>query len=82
MSENWYALEQHVRERIADAQAVARSQSVARDFAARRRRPKSIGLIQRAGRVLASAVARILDRSRILTNPTEGHEVVLRGKRQ
>jgi len=57
MSENWYALEHHVRERIADAQAIARSQSVARDFTVRQRRPHSIGLIQRAGKVLASAVA-------------------------
>ena len=29
MSDNWHALEQHVRDRIADAQAVAGSQALA-----------------------------------------------------
>ncbi len=69
MSDNWHALEQHVRDRIADAQAVARSQALAGESATRQYHPHSIGLIQRARSALAKAIAGIIERSRTFTNP-------------
>lgn len=69
MSDNWHALEQHVRDRIADAQAVAGSQALAGESSARHRHPHSIGLIQRASSVLAKAIAGVIERSRTSTNP-------------
>jgi hypothetical protein len=69
MSDNWYALEQHVRGRIADAQAVAGSQALAGEPSVRYRHPHSIGLIQRASSVLAKAIAGVIERSRTFTNP-------------
>ena len=69
MSDNWHALEQHVRDRIADAQAVARSQALAGKSSDRRRHPHSLGLIRRASSVLAKAIAGVIERSRTFTNP-------------
>jgi hypothetical protein len=67
MSDNWHALEQHVRDRIADVQAVAGSQALAGESSVRH--PHSIGLIQRASSVLAKAIAGVIERSRTFTNP-------------
>jgi hypothetical protein len=62
MSDNWHALEQQVRDRIAYAQAVARSQALAGESAARPHHPLSLGLIQRARSVLAKAIAGVIER--------------------
>jgi len=62
MSDNWHALEQHVRDRIADAQAFVRSQALAGESAARQYHPHSIGLIHRARSVLAKAIAGVIER--------------------
>lgn len=69
MSDNWHALEQHIRDRIADARAVARSQALAGESAARQHHPHSIGLIQHVRSVLAKTIAGVIERSRTFTNP-------------
>jgi hypothetical protein len=69
MSDNWHALEQHVRDRIADAQAVARSQALAGESSTPHRHSYSIGLIQRASSVLAKVLAWVMERSHLFTEP-------------
>jgi hypothetical protein len=70
MEENWYAVEQQVRDRLNEARAAARTRALIQKLAPPARRPYSIRLavIRLAGRVLAQALALPLKLSRALAN--------------
>ena len=58
MEENWYAVEQQVRDRLNEARAAARTGALNRGLAPSARRPNSVGItiIRLANWVLARAM--------------------------
>jgi len=68
MEENWYAVQQQAHDRITEAQAVARAQSLMREFAPPHRGRYAVGiaLIRLGGWLLASGAALPIDFSRAL----------------
>ena len=70
MEENWYAVEQQVRDRISEARAAARIRTLTRKVAPTARRPNSVGItISRlASWVSARAMQLSLGLSRALGN--------------
>ena len=70
MEENWYAVEQQVRDRISEARAAARIRTLTRKVAPTARRPNSVGItISRlASRVSTRAMQLSLGLSRALAN--------------
>jgi hypothetical protein len=58
MEENWYAVQQHAHDRIAEARAAARSRALARQFARpnRGRYAVGVGLIRLGSWVLLSGM--------------------------
>ena len=70
MEENWYAVEQQVRDRISEARAAARIRTLTRKVAPTARRPNSVGItISRlASWVSARAMQLSLGLSRALAN--------------
>ena len=70
MEENWYAVEQQVRDRLNEARSSARTRTLIQKFAPQARRPYSIRLavIRLASWVLAQALELPPKRSRALAN--------------
>ena len=70
MEENWYAVEQQVRDRLTEARAAARIRTLTQKFAPTARRPNSVGItiIRLVSRVLARATQLPLELSRALAN--------------
>jgi len=68
MEENWYAVRQQAHDRITEARAAARAQTLMRELAPphRGRRAVGIALIRLGGWVLASGVTLPLEFSRAL----------------
>ena len=56
MEENWYAVEQQVRDRLNEARAAARTGALNHGLAPSARRPNSVGIIRLASWVLARAM--------------------------
>lgn len=80
MEENWYAVQQHARDRITEARAVARSQALIRDLAPPHRGRYAVGmaLIRLGGRLLASGAALPIELSRALATFRAGTDRSLR----
>ena len=70
MEENWYAVEQQVRDRLNEARAAARTGALNRGLALSGRRPNSIGItiIRLENWTLARAMQLFLGLSRALAN--------------
>jgi hypothetical protein len=70
MEENWYAVEQQVRDRLREARAAARTRTLIQGLAPSARRPDSITIafIPLAGWALARALGLPLKLSRALAN--------------
>lgn len=70
MEENWYAVEQQVRDRLSEARAAARIRALTQKLAPTARRPNSVGItiIRLANWVLARAMQLPLELSRALAN--------------
>ena len=70
MEENWYAVEQQVRDRLNEARAAARTGALNRGLAPSGRRPNSVGItiIRLENWALASAMQLFLGLSRTLAN--------------
>ena len=68
MEENWYAVEQQVRDRLTEARAAARIRTLTQKLAPTARRPNSVGItiIRLANWVLARAMQLPLELSRAL----------------
>ena len=68
MEENWYAVEQQVRDRLSEARAAARIRALTQKLAPTARRPNSVGItiIRLASWVLARAMQLPLELSRAL----------------
>ncbi len=68
MDENWYAIEQDIRDRLTEARAAARFRTVTQKLASTKRRPNVIGItINRlANWVLARTMRLPLELSRAL----------------
>ncbi|PYN35450.1 MAG: hypothetical protein DMD98_08855 [Candidatus Rokuibacteriota bacterium] len=68
MEENWYAVEQQVRDRLSEARAAARIRALTQKLAPTARRPNSVGItiIRLANWVLARAMQLPLELSRAL----------------
>jgi hypothetical protein len=66
MEENWYAVEQQVRDRLTEARAAARIRALTQKVAPTGRRPNSVGIamIRLANRAWARAVQLPLELSR------------------
>jgi len=61
MEENWYAIEQQIRDRITEARTAARIQALTQTLASTARRPSSSGprsLVWRAGSWLVECLGR------------------------
>jgi hypothetical protein len=58
MEENWYAVEQQVRDRLNEARAAARTRALGQNLAPTARRPNSVGftIIRLANWILARAM--------------------------
>jgi hypothetical protein len=70
MEENWYAVEQQVRDRLNEARAAARTRALIQKRAPTARRPNSVGItiIRLENWVLACAMQLSLVLSRALAN--------------
>jgi len=70
MEENWYAVEQQVRDRLNEARAAARTGALNRGLALSGRRPNSVGItiIRLENGALARAMQLFLGLSRALAN--------------
>jgi len=70
MEENWYAVEQQVRDRLNEARAAARTGALNRGLALSGRRPNSVGItiIRLENWALARAMQLFLGLSRALAN--------------
>ena len=70
MEENWYAVEQQIRDRLTDARAAARIRTLTQKLAPTARRQNSVGItiIRLANWVLARAMQLPLELSRALAN--------------
>jgi hypothetical protein len=70
MEENWYAVEQQVRDRLNEARAAARTRALIQKRAPTARRPNSVGItiIRLENWVLACAMQLSLGLSRALAN--------------
>ena len=70
MEENWYAVEQQIRDRLTEARAAARIRTLTQKLAPTARRPNSVGItiIRLASWVLARAMQLPLVLSRALAN--------------
>ena len=70
MEENWYPVEQQVRDRLSEARAAARIRALTQKLAPTARRPNSveITIIRLANWVLARAMQLPLELSRALAN--------------
>ena len=70
MEENWYAVEQQVRDRLSEARAAARIRALTQKLAPTARRPNSVGItiIRVTSWVLARAMQLPLELSRALAN--------------
>ena len=70
MEENWYAVEQQVRDRLNEARAAARTGALNRGLALSGRRPNSVGItiIRLENGALARAMQLFLGASRALAN--------------
>ena len=70
MEENWYAVEQQVRDRLNEARAAARTGALNRGLALSGRRPNSVGItiIRLENWALARAMQLFLGLSRTLAN--------------
>jgi len=70
MEENWYAVEQQVRDRLNEARAAARTGALNRGLAPSGRRPNSVGItiIRLENWALARAMQLCLGLSRALAN--------------
>ena len=70
MEENWYAVEQQIRDRLTDAREAARIRALTRKLGPTARRPNSVGItiIRLANWVLARAMQLPLELSRALAN--------------
>ena len=70
MEENWYAVEQQIRDRLTDARAAARIRALTQKLAPTARRPNYVGItiIRLANWVLARAMQLALELSRALAN--------------
>jgi hypothetical protein len=68
MEENWYAVQQHAHDRITEARAVARAQTLMRELAPPHRGRYAVGmaLIRLGSWVLARGVALPIEFSRAL----------------
>jgi len=68
MEENWYELEQRIRDRLTEARAAARVRTLTQRVAPTARRPNSVGItiIRLANWVLACALQLPLELSRAL----------------
>ncbi len=69
MEENWYALEHHIHDRIAEARETVRSQALMRELAppSRARYAIGVGLIRLGSWVLASGMRLPTEVARTLT---------------
>jgi len=70
MEENWYAVEQQIRDRLTDARAAARIRTLTQKLAPTARRQYSVGItiVRLANWVLARAMQLPLELSRALAN--------------
>ena len=70
MEENWYAVEQQVRDRLSEARAAARIRALTQKLAPTARRPNSVGItiIRLENWALARAMQLCLGLSRALAN--------------
>ena len=70
MEENWYELEQRIRDRLTEARAAARVRTLTQRVAPTARRPNSVGItiIRLANWALARAMQLPLELSRALAN--------------
>ncbi len=70
MEEDWYTVEQQIRDRISEARAAARVRTLTQKRAPTARRPNSVGItiIRLANWVLARAMPLPLELSRALAN--------------
>jgi hypothetical protein len=70
MEENWYAVEQQIRDRLNEARAAARTRTLIQKRAPTARRPNSVGItiIRLANRILACAGRLPLELSRVLAS--------------
>jgi len=70
MEENWYAVEQQIRDRLTEARAAARIWTLTQKLALTARRPNSVGItiIRLANWVLARAMQLPLELARALAN--------------
>jgi len=56
MDEDWYTVEQQIRDRLTEARAAARIRALTEELAPTARRPTSVGIIRLASWVLARAM--------------------------
>jgi len=70
MEENWYAVEQQIRDRLNEARAAARTRTLIQKRAPTARRPNSVGItiIRLANRILACAGRLPRELSRVLAS--------------
>ncbi len=66
MDEDWYTVEQQIRDRLTEARAAARIRALTEELAPTARRPTSVGIIRLASWVLARAMQLPLELSRAL----------------